>query len=529
MHPLETADPSDVAAASPPVRTSSRAAWPRRALLAIVAGAALYAGHPPLDLAWVGLVALAPLIALARDVAAGPRPLRTGAAWGFLAGAVFFGALVEWVRLVDWIGVGLLVVTQGAFVAAFVAGLAWWGRRPAWPLVAALWWVGLEAVRGAVPYGGFAWGLLGYTQHDGPLLIVARTLGVLGVSLALAAVAAAVEETAHRLARSPRSAWVPLAAGGGVIAVAAALTLVPAPAPEPGTVDVAAVQGFDRQGSTGRSLPRALRIAEGHVETTQTLRDEPPPDLLVWPENALDSDPAEVPALAEAVAAAREAVGGAPLVTGVIGDGPTADTWENRMVVYDDGAPVPRDVYVKRQPVPFGEFIPLRPLIGWYPPIRQLRPTDAVAGTEPGVLDAGVDGVRIGAVICYESAFARLAHSQVREGANLLVVATNNSSFGRTVMSEQHVAFSSLRAVETGRWVVHAALSGQSAVVDPDGLVLERTGLFDQTVLRADVELVEGRTLATTVGDGVGWAGLVVALGGFAGARWHDRRSRPST
>ena len=142
----------------------------RRLALALFAGFTLFAGHPPLDWGWVALIALAPLIALARDVAGDMRPLRAGAAWGFLAGIVLFGALLEWVRLVDWLGAALLVATQAAFVAAYVAGLAWWGRRRGWPFVAALWWVGLEALRGAVPFGGFAWGILGYTQHDGPFL-----------------------------------------------------------------------------------------------------------------------------------------------------------------------------------------------------------------------------------------------------------------------------------------------------------------------------------------------------------------------
>jgi apolipoprotein N-acyltransferase len=179
---------------------------------------------------------------------------------------------------------------------------------------------------------------------------------------------------------------------------------------------------------------------------------------------------------------------------------------------------------VKRQPVPFGEYIPFRPLVDWYPPVNRMRPTDAVAGTEPAVLDAGLDGVRVGAVICFESVFPRLVHSQVREGANVLVVGTNNSTFGRTGMSDQHLAFSSLRAVETGRWIVHAALTGKSGIVAPDGSVTQETGVYEQALLRADVPLVEGRTLATAVGDGVGWAALALTVAGLGAAGWRTRR-----
>jgi apolipoprotein N-acyltransferase len=522
MQPVETRTPVDPGGEVLPENVSP--VWPRRLLLALLAGLALYAGHPPLDWSWVGIVALAPLIALGRDLGAAPRPVRAGLAWGFLAGAVFFGALIGWVRLTDWLGMALLVATQAAFVGAFVAGLARWGRRPGFPVVAALWWVGLEAVRGAAPFGGFAWGILGYTQHDGPFLLVARTLGVLGVSLVLAGIAAALEEAVHRARAAPRRAVTPAAIGAGVAVAGLLLTLIPAPPPEARTVDVAAVQGYDVEGSTGRSLSRAERVAGGHLEVTRRLEGDAP-ELLVWPENALDSDPTDIALLAETVAEALDIADGAPLVTGVIGTGPVPDTWENRMAVYDGDATAARDVYVKRQPVPFGEYIPFRSLIGWYPPIQRMRPTDAYAGREVGVLDAGIDGVRVGAVICFESVFPRLVHSQVREGANILVVATNNSSFGRTAMSDQHLAFSSLRAVETGRWVVHAALTGKSAIVDPSGGVHQETGLYEQALLRADIPLVESRTLATYVGDGVGWVALALALaaGLFGRRRWQDR------
>lgn len=510
----------------------------RRALLAIAAGLLLFAGHPPLDWSFVGLVALAPLIALARDCVGSPRPLRAGLAWGLLAGLVFFVPLIGWVRMTDLVAMLLLALIQSGFFAVFVGGLAWWGRRPAWPLLAVAWWVALEAVRGAAPYGGFSWGILGYTQHDGPFLLVARTLGVLGVSVVLAGIAAAVEEAAHRTTRRPasgtglrnraRAAAVPVAAGGAIAGVAALLTLVPAPSPSGQSVDVAAVQGFDVEGSIGRSVPRAITMAEGHLALTEQVAAAPqgPPALFVWPENAIDSEPGRFPDLADLIDEALVAAEGAPIVAGVITDGPTDDTWKNTMAVFDGDAVERRDEYVKRQPVPFAEFIPLRPLIGWYPAVRDMRPTDAVAGTETGVLDVGLDGVRVGAVICFESIFPRLVHSQVDEGANILVVATNNSSFGRSAMSDQHLAFSSLRAVETGRWVVHAALTGKSAIVAPDGTVSQETELFEQATVRADIPLVEGQTLATRVGDGVGWLALVTALGAFLGAAWRTRTGR---
>jgi apolipoprotein N-acyltransferase len=115
--------------------------------------------------------------------------------------------------------------------------------------------------------------------------------------------------------------------------------------------------------------------------------------------------------------AATSATGDDTVIAGVITGGPEPDTWQNTVAVFTDDPTAPRDTYAKRQPVPFGEYIPFRSLIGWYPPIQRMRPTDAVGGTETGVLDAAMDGVRVGAVICFESVFPRLVHSQVREGA----------------------------------------------------------------------------------------------------------------
>lgn len=496
-------------------------------------------------------MALVPLLVLARDVAGDPRPVRAGALWGMLAGAVFFAPLLEWLRLVDWVGLGLLVALQALFVGAFVAGLAAWGDRRGAAVAAAVWWVGLEALRGTVPFGGFPWGLLGYTQAGGgPALPVARLLGVLGVSLVLAGVAVSVHaavrlglagwRAARDGARAPGAADSARdgARAPGEVAFAAARTpllalvallalpvLVPTPAADAGgeRLDVAAIQGFDIEGSTGRDLPRSLVIADKMLEVTdRAVAAGGVPDLTVWPENALDGDLATNAELRARVAAADDLLDGGPLLSGMIVDGPGAGTWMNTLVLVSDGEVTDR--YVKQRPVPFGEYIPFRWLVDWYPPIRQLRPTDAVHGSTSGVFDAA--GTRVGSVICFESIFPGLVHTQVREGAEVLVVATNNSSFGRGAASDQHLAFSRLRAVETGRWVVHAALSGISAVVDPDGGVHQRTGLYSQAIVRTDVPLVSLTTLATRLGQAPAWVAMGASALGLAWLIVTRRRER---
>jgi apolipoprotein N-acyltransferase len=105
-----------------------------------------------------------------------------------------------------------------------------------------------------------------------------------------------------------------------------------------------------------------------------------------------------------------------------------------------------------------------------------------------------VDGVRIGTIICWESAYTEDSRTLAREGAQLLLVSTNNASFGEGPASEQHLASSQLRAVEEGRTLVQAAVSGISAVIAPDGTASQRTGLYQQTTVRLKVVPRSGLT-----------------------------------
>lgn len=470
-----------------------------RAALAVGGGALLFAGHPPLDFGWAGVVALVPLVALGREVGR----VRAAAGWGLLAGVVFFAPLLLWIQrfgVLPWV---LLSLLQATSVAAFVAGVAAWGSRRGRVAMVVVWWVGLEALRSAVPLGGFPWGVLGYTQHDGgPFLPIARTLGVLGVSAALAAVAALVEEAIVR-ARSGEIRTLAMPGVGLLLVVAACVVAGGAP-PEPSgeTVDIAAVQGNDIELPPvvdREDLERVEAVAELQLAATRLLSDAPqgPPDVAIWPENALDADPRSDPALGAIVNEALGVLQGGSLLAGVLLDGEKEATFLNTIAQFDPSGEIV-DIYEKRKLVPFGEYVPWRSVLGDFPPLQAI-PNDGLPGTEPGVFE--VAGANIGPVTCFESIFPEIARSQVLAGADVLLVSTNNASFGRTPASAQHLAFSQLRAVETGRWVLHAGISGISAVVDPRGGVSQQTELFEQAIVRADLPLIRGRTLAMRVGD----------------------------
>jgi len=183
--------------------------------------------------------------------------------------------------------------------------------------------------------------------------------------------------------------------------------------------------------------------------------------------------------------------------------------------------------YHKIQLVPFGEYVPLQPLItlGGRVAAKVIEQVaDFTPGTDPVVAEA--EGHRIGAFICYEAVFPHLVRRFAAGGAELLVNITNDSWYGRTSAHYQHLAMTAFRAVENGRYVVRAANTGITAVVDARGRVIEATQLFEPTVLVRDVPLLSGTTFYARHGDVFAWSalGATAALTASLLARERSRR-----
>ncbi len=169
----------------------------------------------------------------------------------------------------------------------------------------------------------------------------------------------------------------------------------------------------------------------------------------------------------------------------------------NANLVYDPGGKL-QGQYAKRHLVPFGEYIPYRSLLDWIPELDHVS-FDYTPGRSRTQFRAG--GHPFESVICYESAYPQYTRDAARDGAEFLVVSTSNRSFGRSGLSAQHVALSQMRAAETGRPVLHAAISGISAVVDADGRVLQRSELFEKTVTDGTIATTTGTTPYVRFGD----------------------------
>jgi apolipoprotein N-acyltransferase len=151
--------------------------------------------------------------------------------------------------------------------------------------------------------------------------------------------------------------------------------------------------------------------------------------------------------------------------------------------------------YHKRHPVPYGEYVPLRGLLGFIPQLDQV-PRDMISGTEPVVFQVGEDG--LGSVISFEGAFARSIQSIAANGAQMMVVSTNESSFGETAASDQLIDMTRVNAAAIGQDLVHAAITGRSTFITADGSVGEKTGLYEEAVLFGDLAMRSaGPTLFT--------------------------------
>jgi apolipoprotein N-acyltransferase len=277
---------------------------------------------------------------------------------------------------------------------------------------------------------------------------------------------------------------------------------------------------------------RAEQVLDNHVRQTLRLAAEIEagtvrrPDLVIWPENASDVDPFRDRGAYDKIDQAVRAVG-APVLVGAILQGPGPQHRRNVGILWSPTTG-PGARYTKRHPVPFGEYIPLRSLAEWVSSDAKTVTQDMVAGHGNGVLRGGP--VPIGDVICFEVAYDGLVRSSIAAGAQLLVVQTNNATFGHTAETYQQLAMGQLRAVETGRTVVQAATTGKSAIIGPDGNIRDESGaLFSSAILVDTVPVRSATTLATRIGAVPEYILAALAVLGVAAVVGLDRRRRTST
>ncbi|MDQ0711401.1 apolipoprotein N-acyltransferase [Streptomyces luteogriseus] len=509
--------------------------WARRlvrlvpAAAAALSGLLLYVSFPPRTLWWLALPAFAVFGWVLRG-----RGWKAALGLGYLFGLGFLLPLLVWTGVEVGPGPWLaLVAIEALFVAVVGAGVAAVSKLPGWPVWAAAVWIAGEAARARAPFNGFPWGKIAFGQADGVFLPLAAVGGtpVLGFAVVLCGfglcevVRLAVQWRRTGEVRRAAAAMGLLSLAVPVVGAVAARPLVSDKA-EDGSVTVAAIQGnVPRAGLEFNAQRRA--VLDNHARETERLAAEVKagkvarPDFVLWPENSSDVDPFANPDARAVIDAAAKAIGVPISVGGVVErDGKLY----NEQILWDP-AKGPVDTYDKRQIQPFGEYLPLRSLVGainknWTEMARQ----DFSRGTEPGVFT--MDGAKVGLVTCYEAAFDWTVRSEVTDGAQMISVPSNNATFDRSEMTYQQLAMSRVRAVEHSRTVTVPVTSGVSAIIMPDGRITQKTGMFVADSLVQKVPLRSSQTPATRLGILPEIALVLVAAGGLGWAVGAGLRGR---
>ncbi|BDZ47285.1 apolipoprotein N-acyltransferase [Naasia aerilata] len=503
-------------------------------LLAIGAAALLDGAFPD-----AGIWPLAfPGVAIVLVALRGRRP---GGAFltGLVFGLTFYLVHIEWATLflgdLPWLALSTL---EALFVAggSVLVSLAYrWvprvfpsrlGRIGVVPLVVAGLWTAREAISAVWPYGGFSWGRLAMSQSESPFRHLFSWLGISGVGFVLVALTALAVEL--WFARPRRLPGLPGRVVPDVlllaVATAAALAVPSWATVDAGSLRVGAVQGntrsayFDQRGYDGE-------ILDGHISASLPIIEDHL-DVLLWPEGASDLDPLRSPRAAEALDLVSEAAS-APLIVGAITT--RGDRYYNSSLLWEPGRGKV-DLYDKRHPVPFGEYVPDRKFWEPFAPdLIGLIQREYTPGTTDPVFDLGK--AVVGVNICFDIVDDALMTQSVQEGAQVLFAQSNNADFGHTDESVQQLAIARIRALETGRTVVNISTVGTSAVIAPDGSTIDQLPTYQAGTMVDDVPLRNGLTPAVVAGrefevlvSGFGLAALLLA-----GIRFRAlRRARPA-
>jgi apolipoprotein N-acyltransferase len=508
---LRTAPPrSQFAGATPRTKAA------RRYVVVLLSGATLSLAYPGVNAAALAWVALVPLL-----VAAARAPARRGLGLGLIFGTTFFGLLLMWISYVGWVAWALLVLLEAAFLGLF--GLSWalvsrLESRTIRVLLAATLWVAVEYLRSISPLGGFTWGELAQSQHNLSWILGAASLGGgWTIAFLLMLVNALVAEAWHARSRGSRRTVALL--GAAAVALVAAPLVVPASPALGEPVRIAIVQGNVPRDFEGSGYAKELAIMNSHLRLTEGLASSHP-DLVIWPESSVGLDAVANPDAARIITTAARSIG-VPLIIG--GNLDVGGTHYKVMAFEVDPTGKIVDAYQKTHLVPFGEYVPARGLLGFIPMLDQV-PRDAIPSNLPTVFD--VAGGKVAPVISYEGDFGSLVRERIERGGRLLVVATNTSTWGFSSASAQHLALSQVRAAENGVWVAHAALSGISAFIAPDGGVVSSTPLWKATTLMRDVRFARRTTFYTRTGDWLPWGSIALSIAGLVSSSSAPLRAR---
>lgn len=484
-------------------------------LLTLVSGGALLLCFPPFDYSLLAWIVLVPFFWALHEVR---RPTH-GALLSLLLGLVFFAGLHRYLLMYGSLPTLLLALMEALPLLVFGYVAVRLLRAPGVLLrVAALagLWILAEWLRAHLGPLSLTLGRLGHTQHAVlPLLQSASVLGTLGLSFMIVLFNAALAETlwlrrtACGGACAASFAWIAVGAFLSVAYLGGVVALHWKSGPYP-TLAVGLVQGnvdvhtpFTAQDAEHCHQIYPAMTAELMERYSEPAGDPRRPRLVVWPETAF---PVMLNLRGEYTETARQVAQEHQvwLLLGALAKTLDDDIY-NKAWLFDPQGLI-RGTYAKNDLVIFGEYVPWRDKLRFlerYP----LRSHDFTPGRQRNLLE--LDDARFGTLICFEAIFPDPARGLAQQGAEFLVFITSDAWAGRSheVLLHSHTA--PFRAVETGRWVIRAATTGVSAIISPQGRLVESVPAFEPGVVAGEINLRRHLTPYTLWGD---WPLFVVSL-----------------
>ncbi len=283
-------------------------------------------------------------------------------------------------------------------------------------------------------------------------------------------------------------------------------------------VEISIIQGNSPcPGAKNRCENERQRIYESHLNLTKSLnvdtsiQDKSTERLIVWAESSsgFGNDPGINPKTLEEISNEAKRLNSSFLIGG---DRPVGSNYfENYGIFINENGKITGE-YLKQHPVPFGEYIPFRRYLDWIPPLS-LVPRDMIRGDGQKIFSLGEKSIKISSVISFEGSFERYIRRSVQGGAELIVILTNQASYGESGMSDQFILMSRANAVSTHRDIVHAAITGKSAFISGvNGKVQSTTELFTRDISTNLLTAYDDRTAYSSWGNYLNYLAIAVGL-----------------
>ena len=477
-------------------------------LKAIFAGALYFLSFPPFDY-WY-LIVPSVYFFYSSTITA-ERVFSNGFVFGSIAyGVILFG--IQSIGYEAWIPLAILMGLMYGFYSKALKFIATKTNNNLFALVGVI--SGFGLLRSYFPFGGFPWGysatvlLTGYQDNIFFLLVpkLFKTFGPIGYSLLLESfilflylLIRGKEERRNELKKFLIM----------IIIFAVPLIFSEIYVREDITkeIEVSIIQGNSPcPGTKNKCENERQRIYENHLSLTKSLnserneKDNGTPRLIVWAESSsgFKNDPKENSETLNQIASEIKRLKAAFLIGGDRPSNP--GEFENYGIFINENGVISGE-YLKQHPVPFGEYIPFRKYLDWIPPLA-LVPRDMVRGSNQEVFTTIQNEIKISPVISFEGSFDRYIRRSVKMGAELVVILTNQASFGKSGMSDQFILMSRANAISNNRDIVHAAITGKSAFISGiDGDVYSSSGLFTDEVLTQKIKTSNTNTLYTKWGN----------------------------